>query len=395
MTRYFFILIFLMFQAYLFAQQDFKPGYIIRNNGDTIYGQINYQGDNYNALNCLFRQDSSKEAIHYNPRDIMAYRFIDSKFYVSKQVTLDGSQRMVFLEFLVNGIARLYYLPPDIYFIEKDSSKLQILENKEHSVYNTQDDYKEYVASSNQYIGMLKIYFHDCPQIQNEINNAKLRQASLIKITTDYHKYMCPGKECTVYVKKSPKTIVNFGISLGTNDNMVDLNDLYLSAHNREWSFGPSIGLHLDLFNTRSFERFFLSAGVNYSEIHHDIYFRGPLNSYVKEVKFLSRNLYFHLTLNYMYPRFKIKPFIGLGIAEFWSMKSSENKSPSIIYYPVTKNFGPECKVGILTSVSKRISFKFYGSYQYGVLNSNRDIYYLAAINNLNLAAAVQFSLGH
>lgn len=60
------------------AQSDFRPGYIIQNSGDTLYGQIDYRGDLLMGSVCKFKGavDTTQA---YAPSDIMAYRFIDSE----------------------------------------------------------------------------------------------------------------------------------------------------------------------------------------------------------------------------------------------------------------------------------------------------------------------------
>lgn len=239
------------------------------------------------------------------------------------------------------------------------------------------------------------MYFSDCPQVQNEINRAELKQASLIKVTEDYHKYMCPDKECTVYAKTPPRSFVRWGISLGTNDNMINLRDRYLYTNEHEWAFGPNAGLQLDFINTGSFERFFLTMGIYYSQINHDVFFPGNSIYFDREIKFLSKNIYIDLLMNYIYPRYKIKPFIGLGLGEFLSIKSSENKSPYILYNPALKSFGPEGRFGIIGAVSKRIFIKIYGSYQYGIFNMDYDATFAANSSNVDLIACLLFVLGH
>ena len=95
------------------AQRDYRKGYIITNQQDTVYGWIDYRGDIRNSKVCSFKKTETDQATEYSPSDIAAYRFINSKFYVSKNVGSEYVPKLVFLEYLVNGLANLYYFRDD------------------------------------------------------------------------------------------------------------------------------------------------------------------------------------------------------------------------------------------------------------------------------------------
>lgn len=101
------------------AQTEFRKAYIVKSNNDTLYGEIEYRSDNKMAEVCRFRLSENATETNYSPSDLLEYRFIDSKYYVSK----DLNGKKVFLEFLLKGQINLYYLNDDIgehYYLEKD-----------------------------------------------------------------------------------------------------------------------------------------------------------------------------------------------------------------------------------------------------------------------------------
>ena len=67
--------------AFLNAQTDFKPAYIIELSGDTLWGEIDYRGDLLKGHTCKFR-DKTGAVTDYSPNSIFAFRFIDGKYYV-------------------------------------------------------------------------------------------------------------------------------------------------------------------------------------------------------------------------------------------------------------------------------------------------------------------------
>ena len=69
----------------LTAQPDFREGYVINNQGDTLRGTIDYRGDLMMGSICRFL-DPAGRIQEFSPDSIASYRFNDGKFYVSKDV---------------------------------------------------------------------------------------------------------------------------------------------------------------------------------------------------------------------------------------------------------------------------------------------------------------------
>lgn len=74
----------------LYAQNNYRPGFIITVQKDTIYGEIDYRTDKMNAKRCVFQsQGNDTEPVTYHPFEILGYRFTDDgKYYVSKNIEL-------------------------------------------------------------------------------------------------------------------------------------------------------------------------------------------------------------------------------------------------------------------------------------------------------------------
>jgi hypothetical protein len=108
----------------LSAQHDYRMGYIITNEQDTVYGLIDYRSDIRNAFTCSFKKNETDIVTDYTPSDIAAYRYIDNKYYISRNIGSENVPKQVFLEYLVNGVAKLYYYRDNInkkyYYIEKN-----------------------------------------------------------------------------------------------------------------------------------------------------------------------------------------------------------------------------------------------------------------------------------
>lgn len=101
------VLVLFLFSSVLTGQNDFRSGSVFLMDGDTIHGQLNFQGDLNHAREIEFRnQDSS---LVFSPFDILGYAFSDGKYYVSKKAIVSRDTVNIFAEYLVKGQKNLYY----------------------------------------------------------------------------------------------------------------------------------------------------------------------------------------------------------------------------------------------------------------------------------------------
>jgi hypothetical protein len=183
---------FSFFSSLLFSQSQLKHGFIITNNQDTIYGLLDNRGEIMNSISCHFKKQDKDEITIFTPSDIGGYRFIDDKFYVSKEVTIGSERSIKFLEYLMHGIFDLYVLSENFethYFIQKDGSA-DLIELKQNVV----DLYENNLwvrKTRKEYLGVLKYLFNDEPEIAKKVENVYLDRGSLINIAEEYHNRVC------------------------------------------------------------------------------------------------------------------------------------------------------------------------------------------------------------
>ncbi len=185
-----------------FAQMDLRPGYIIKNSGDTIIGMIDFRGDRNNCKVCVFYQKADKR-MELRPSEIYGYRFDDGEYFISKYIVRPDTIFQVFVEYLVQGKKDLFYyrdLSGNHYLVNKtDSSLLEIPYSKR--IINV--DGKSYIHESTKHIGLLKMFFSDCPSVFSDIENIKIPDLNnLVSVTKKYHELMCETDSCIVYRKQ-------------------------------------------------------------------------------------------------------------------------------------------------------------------------------------------------
>jgi hypothetical protein len=368
-----------------FAQRDYKPGFVVTNQGDTINGDIDDEGGIYNSENCYFK--SATDSLHKNfkPGEIKAYRFTNGKYFVSRRVVLDKQEKKVFLEFLVDGKADLYYLAPKLFFIEKNGEKMQVLQSTEKIFMRNSGDL--YSRELKEYKGIMCAYLKDCPELYYKISNSPFEQSNLIVITAEYNKRICPDEECIIYSKKPPKYNTKLGIVGGINRNEVKVNYTYTDETRTEMSSGFLAGIQVESSTIGSHERFFTSFSFLYSQVKHSLSF-----SY-SNLEYLSKNIFIGGAYNYRYPRYKLKPFIGVGAMHFQTLRSSINKSVKFEYKTKKRSIGPLLSGGLSCDVDKNVSFKLEINYLYGIFNYDADNYFETNTNNLNYMLSVQYKL--
>jgi hypothetical protein len=199
-----FFVFLLLIHSKCFSQNNFQKGYIISNNNDTIFGLIKY-GSNYeNTYKCSFKAESNSPVINYLPGKIIAYRFDDGKYFISKKINSSDTST-IFLEFLFDGIVDLYdYFDKEgvHYLISKSNNTLQELKNDTRiSIING----VTYKSESKEYIGLLKTIFFESPTLIKKTESLSLNINPLIQLAEEYHREVCPNNECIIYAKKRIK----------------------------------------------------------------------------------------------------------------------------------------------------------------------------------------------
>jgi len=80
-VRLAFTLLIFTFSIQISGQFNFKKGFVITLQNDTLSGFINDAGSIKNASVCLFKPDKRSKAIKYLPEDIRAYTILGDKYY--------------------------------------------------------------------------------------------------------------------------------------------------------------------------------------------------------------------------------------------------------------------------------------------------------------------------
>jgi hypothetical protein len=309
---------FLFFSLLIHAQKDFVNGYIVTNNNDTVYGLINLTSNAQNSKICIFNNTKEQSLQNYSANEIRAYQTVTNKYYVSKEVKVDGIKEKVFLEYLVDGIADLYYLKDqtrEYFFIQKDTL-LVPLSNKELTVSQKGDGIdsgdKTFSGNSNMYKGTLNYIFQDGPGISSEIAKTRFDYKSLINLTKDYHKSVCKDYDCIDYTKNTRSNIyfepyagiINTWMGLKTSDD-------------HEHSLKPYVGFQVRYQSIKRTSPFSFLVGFSLSHdtiggfYHNDLYYWGSTKLFKIQTEYTILRV--PLTVDYLFTKKRLQPFASFS----------------------------------------------------------------------------------
>jgi hypothetical protein len=398
MKKYCFIVCFVfLYCSIILSQTDFKPGFIISKNDDTTYGLIDARGSIRNAKICNFKKDINSDIIAYKPSNLSGYRFIDGKYYISKEITKDNQREKVFLEFLIHGKADIYYLRDENnehYYLQKLGDSIIELKTTEHEVIK---DNRSYIITNKKYIGVLKSKLSDVPSLGPKIENTQLNSKSLISLAKDYHNKVCYDTACIIYEKKTPKFKLKFGILIGDistlKGTIINFNDeeIYMKQ-----PFAPAIGLFLNYPLPQFNEHLSIQYELMYkrnsyqAEFYYTPYVDKSYTPPVGAILLNSSSFYHSIFMKYDIPKKKTGTFLqaGLFINNYKHRSSFSYNSNRVEYYDFRCPFGFSCGIGSKYQFSKNNDIFIRLLYYFGV----GDFSY-TDFNGVNLGSAQNFIL--
>lgn len=363
----------------LSAQNNLSDGYIITNNNDTVYGQIDLRTDKINQTRCLFvsnRNGNTQQ--NFYPNDIKGYRFTkNGKYYISKTISIENETLTAFVEYLVQGKLSLFYYINEIndqsYFIFDEAGK--------ETFYITQRINPEIATITNQdqrYIGRLQYYFQNSsPSIIAQTEKTKFTQTSMIKIVKEYNDENCqPNQEsCIIFENQNPDKIgIEFIFSAYTGIQNVKYE--YSNLISESSSF-PVIGGQLFICNPKWSKSIGAVLDLSFSKMKKEflIYDDGYERSF--NSKYDLYTLTTKLGFRYTYSKFRLKPSIDLGFACFTllnnEIEATDESSTWTIHQIKKWNVGYYLGAGLEyntyreQSVFFRFNLDFYSKSYFGV----------------------------
>lgn len=371
------LLIILLFSfTILFGQSNYKKGYIITNENDTVYGLIDFRTDRVNHQQCKFKTSSKATEQLFHPGDIWGYRFInEGKYYISHEIEIEESRKTVFLEFMVQGMMNLYsYIDSkqQYFFFEDQDGSMQMITKKPNVI----DDNK--VIVDNRYRGALSYMFKDYNTLIDASQKAEFNQKTMIELTKQYHDITCTtGEECIVFENKNPDNDgikIDISAYIGAQQFTYLFKDYENNNYYKSKSFAPAIGAQFGLYNPRWSKSFSLQLDVSFSRFKKD----GPIDlskmSYISSQTISYKGYAFSgkVGFRYIYPKYKLKPFVDVGFSSIFligesctlSYIYSSNSTNDLDYKLKSFAYGYYASLGLAYNLRKAQSIFVQFSYE-------------------------------
>lgn len=307
------------FSVALFAQSDFREGYIITSEMDTLTGFIDYRGADFMSDKCVFKVSGADKAQEFNPGEIYGYRIKDGKYYVSKEVDGSNGKTEYFWEYLLNGIV-------DVYFYRAEKKDHYMIENSKGEQYELKNEEKEividrvtYLRDSKEYMGLLRLMFQDDPTTLRKVESMKLSHNSLIQISKEYHEAVCDD-ECIVYERKKNNLMPKIGLAFeyhrqNMSSNMdLDGAETYLKY---PWSaYTPTFGVFLKFPLSELNERFFvqIQSTVGKTKLVNEATYVKQDIHYKDESEYNALMVASKLNIGYQLPKGQFQPRVLAGV---------------------------------------------------------------------------------
>lgn len=236
------------------AQSDFKPGFIITTQMDTIYGVINTKTST--SLACHFKKTPDSNLEIYQPNEIHSYRIVNGRYYISMTVPVRNSnviiqdidfdqqnrngkienvrfsdstttQKKLFAEYLLNGIIKVYYVRDnhlDLYFIRTQTNRL--VELKVDKIETMHNGMVYAVNERSSYKGLLMSILAEDPSLKKTIDKMHLEHHSVIEIGKKYHDFVCKDGKCIIYQKDVAPLTIDYILHIGYQNCLTNPNHI-------------------------------------------------------------------------------------------------------------------------------------------------------------------------
>lgn len=324
----------------LYAQSNFKVGYIVNLIQDTIKGYIDYNSSTSNEKICVFKKILNDTLINYSPSEIMAYGIQNLRYYESRFVNLNKEgYKHVFIEKIVQGKISLFKYDQEL-FVQKNNTNLIQLEN--NKIEGIEKEGRPGVVRSNKYVGILSYLTNDRPEMYKEVQRVVLSEQSITNILEKYNAAI--GGPNIIFKSNLPWTKIQIGLAGGYNFSNLNIvsNEYGIDYLLNGWdlAYAPTFSAFIDIASPRLNERFKFTIGASYFYAKYLTYAENEtvVITY-SDVKIEISAISIPIGIRYTLPINKIDLNFAAGITRSFAIKQSSkleqdiNRNGIIEYY--------------------------------------------------------------
>ena len=289
MRRFYTLLLFaLWLPLFSFAQSNFKPGYIVKLNGDTLHGLIDYREWGRNPKQINFKTDlNSSNAQEYTNRTIIAFAIRGLEYYQRFNVSISQDQvdqsrlankldtttitEAVFLRLLTKGkYVSLYNYTDEIksrnYVLETGTITPQELT---YHVYYSQGDVAS-IKYLNKFRGQLQYIIQkngiDNKKLSNQIANCIYSSSELTRVAQNIN-----GNYSQAVASEKLSGVRWFaGVSADYN-SLKFSGESQLSDASASNKVAPQLNAGVDLLVNKNIQKFYLRGELSVNYVQYSL----------------------------------------------------------------------------------------------------------------------------
>ena len=239
------------------AQDDFREGYIISLNGDTLRGWVINPPVKSRVTACEFRSDITGPSALYEPVSIAAFGIYgDDRLFESFILPGVKDGRKVFAEVLFRGRADLLWFD-EFFYVRKDTLTERI--DKASTRQSSHADTR-YVHTHKTYIGTLNRYMSDCLPSRLYRGEVAYSEKDFVNIFEEYSR--CSGTASREFKRTVKKEKITFQVLAGLSSARFGFQetDLDVFKTSTDVFFGGGITIPMALVG----DKFFLTVDAIY-----------------------------------------------------------------------------------------------------------------------------------
>lgn len=302
-----------------FAQGDLRPGYIITQSNDTVFGQVVYREAFSRFERCAFLHQNEAKPRSYAPAELRGYGVKGSRHYLSRPLPLDtGSVKNTFAEIAVFGKARLLSAYERL-FLDLGSEKIYELTETKETVYKNDVAYGHTIK---KYKSVLRSVLAECPEATALIDKTNFDIKSISKVVSRYNACFSDGR--TTSIKKHGLFKAHVGVTAGYSS--VKLSNLSHSEFNNKvdpGQFKDRIvypGISAEISSPFLNENLALHLDFFYQKNSYGSFYKLDNTYQTSSWNYQSISIPVSLTYYFLGLKDGIRFFVDAGIAPYWTL---------------------------------------------------------------------------